>query len=72
MFVFTLPFSVLGCAFSAKVVCSDYAKDAGAGGGGGMAGYYVRMPPKDCRANHAGNWRPTFKIVSIPSQPLGF
>ena len=74
-FVFILPFSVLGCAFSAKVVCSKYAKDVGGGGeggGGGMAGYYVRMPPKDCRADKAGNWRPTFKIVSIPSHPLGF
>merc|ERR1711935_1107133 len=50
--------AVLGCAYSASVVCTDYA----AGGGGAIDGYYVRPPPKHCRAQHLGGWRPTFKI----------
>ena len=58
------PFSVLGCAYSASVVCTNYAVGGG-GGDLGAHGYYVRPVPGNCRAQHMGNWKPTFRIVSI-------
>ena len=41
------------------MVCTDYA----AGGGDGPEGYYVRPIPSNCRAQHLGGWRPTFRVV---------
>jgi len=49
-------------SFSASVTCSNY-EVASTVDHLGSHGYYVRMPPKNCRARHLGEWRPTFRIT---------
>ena len=70
--------SVLGCAYSASVVCSKYAADATADPDEAARkrlkkhGYYVRPIPKDCKAKRLGGWRPTYRIVSILNSEASF
>jgi len=59
MLKFVVFLAVIGFAYSASVVCTKYAKDVS---GGGAGGYYVRPIPQNCRGQHIGNWRPTFRI----------
>ena len=56
--IFVRPiFSVLGYVHG-STLCSNYPR-----GGGGPDGYYERPPPKHCRAQSIGKWRPTYRIV---------
>jgi len=51
--------------------CTKYAVDDA--GGGGPEGYYQRMVPQQCRAQHLGNWKPTHKIQEFASEcPSGW
>ena len=65
--MFTLVLAtIVGAASAANVICTDYGKDIG-GGGGGFEGYYVRPVPTNCRFRHVGNWSPQFRIKN----PIG-
>ena len=60
--MFTLVLAtIVGAASAANVICTDYGKGLG-GGGGGFDGYYVRPVPTNCRLRHVGNWSPQFRI----------
>ena len=64
--IFFVLVTILGAASAANVICTDYGKDIG-GGGGAVEGYYVRPVPKNCRMRHLGHWSPQFRI----REPIG-
>ena len=53
---------LIGVTSAANVICTDYGKDIGGGGGGGLDGYYARPVPGNCRFQTRDNSSPQFRI----------
>merc|ERR1712167_172218 len=70
MFCYVL-LALIGVAAGANVICTDYGKDVGEGGG--LDNYYQRELPGNCRGQHGNvaNWKPTYRIQSPHSDCPG-